>query len=157
MRRFAIVTAAAVLIAVPVAGCGSDDEESSSAPEETASVEEVTLTADDISETEKTFELSATPTAETASVNFVNEGDGPHVLIFARLNEGFTVDEAIELEGEKGSVDEIGTAEVAPGEEKLVEIQDPLEPGPYVMLCPIPNKEGTPHFELGQLEEFDIE
>jgi len=28
MRRFAIVTAAAVLIAVPVAGCGSDDEES---------------------------------------------------------------------------------------------------------------------------------
>jgi len=28
MRRFAIVTVAAVLIAVPVAGCGSDDEES---------------------------------------------------------------------------------------------------------------------------------
>ena len=28
MRRFAIVTATAVLIAVPVAGCGSDDEES---------------------------------------------------------------------------------------------------------------------------------
>ena len=155
MRRFAIVTAAAVLIAVPVAGCGSDDEES--ATEEAASVEEVTLTADDISETEKTFELSATPTAETTSVTFANEGDGPHVLIFARLNEGFTVDEAIELQGEKGSVDEIGTAEVAPGEEKLVEIQDPLEAGSYVMLCPIPNKEGTPHFELGQLEEFDIE
>jgi len=155
MRRFAIVTAAAVLIAVPVAGCGSDDDESTT--EEAASVEEVTLTADDISETEKTFVLSATPTAETASVNFVNEGDGPHVLIFARLNEGFTVDEAIELQGEKGSVDEIGTAEVAPGEEKLVEIQDPLEAGSYVMLCPIPNKEGTPHFELGQLEEFDLE
>ena len=155
MRRFAIVTATAVLIAVPVAGCGSDDEES--ATEEAASVEEVTLTAGDISETEKTFELSATPTAETTSVTFANEGDEPHALIFARLNEGFTVDEAIELQGEKGSVDEIGTAEVAPGEEKLVEIQDPLEAGSYVMLCPIPNKEGTPHFELGQLEEFDIE
>jgi len=155
MRRFAIVTAAAVLIAVPVAGCGSDDEES--ATEEAASVEEVTLTADDISETEKTFELSATPTAETTSVTFANEGDEVHALIFARLNEGFTVDEAIELQGEKGSVDEIGTAEVAPGEEKLVEIQDPLEAGSYVMLCPIPNKEGTPHFELGQLEEFDLE
>jgi len=155
MRRFAIVTAAAVLIAVPVAGCGSDDDES--ATEEAASVEEVTLKADDISETEKTFELSATPTAETTSVTFANEGDEVHALIFARLNEGFTVDEAIELQGEKGSVDEIGTAEVAPGEEKLVEIQDPLEAGSYVMLCPIPNKEGTPHFELGQLEEFDIE
>ena len=155
MRRFAIVTAAAVLIAVPVAGCGSDDDESTT--EEAASVEEVTLTAGDISETEKTFELSATPTAETASVNFVNEGDGPHVLIFARLNEGFTVDEAIELQGEKGSVDEIGATDAPPGEEKVVKIQDPLEAGSYVMLCPIPNKEGTPHFELGQLEEFEIE
>lgn len=66
MRRFAIVTAA-VLIAVPAAGCGSDDEESTSALEETASAEEVTLTADDISETEKSFELSATPSAETNS------------------------------------------------------------------------------------------
>ena len=32
MRRFAIVTATAVLIAVPVAGCGSDDEESTTPP-----------------------------------------------------------------------------------------------------------------------------
>ena len=156
MRRFAIVTAAAVLIAVPVAGCGSDDDESTT-EDAAASVEEVTLTADDISETEKTFELSATPTAETTSVTFANEGDEVHALIFARLNEGFTVDEAIELQGEKGSVDEIGATDAPPGEEKVVEIQDPLEAGSYVMLCPIPNKEGTPHFELGQLEEFDIE
>jgi len=25
------------------------------------------------------------------------------------------------------------------------------------MLCPIPNAEGTPHYELGQLEEFEIQ
>lgn len=153
MRRFATATAAAALIAIAAAGCGSDDDESTT---ETASAVEVTLTADDISATEKTFELSATPTAETASVNFVNEGDELHAMIFAKLNEGFTVDEAIELQGEKGSVEEIGTADAMPGEEKLVEIKKPLEAGSYVMLCPIGSKEG-PHYELGQLEEFEVE
>jgi len=38
----------------------------------------------------------------------------------------------------------------------MVEITDEIEPGPYAMLCPIEGKEGA-HYELGQLEEFDIE
>ncbi len=39
---------------------------------------------------------------------------------------------------------------------KTAEITQPLEPGDYVMLCPIPSPEG-PHYKLGQLEEFTIE
>lgn len=155
MRRLVLAVAVAMLIAVP-AGCGSDDDESSGAEDEAAAVEEVTLTADDISETEKTFELSATPTPETTSVTFKNEGDEVHALIFARINKGFTVEEALRLQGEKGSAEEIAATDAKPGQEKTIKIDKPLASGSYAMLCPIPNKQGVPHFELGQLEEFEL-
>ena len=140
------------------AGCGDDEDEGAGeSAASTESVQEVTVTADDVSETEKTFELSATPTEETETVIFDNVGDVPHALIFAKLNEGFTVDEAIELQGRKGSAEDIGQTDAPPGESAELQIEQPLEPGDYVMLCPIPNDEGTPHFELGQLVEFSIE
>jgi hypothetical protein len=152
------VLALALTAAVFATGCGDDEDEGSSdSAESTESVQEITLTADDVSETEKTFELSATPTPETETVVFDNVGDVPHALVFAKLNEGYTVDEAIELQGRKGSTEDIGQTDAAPGKSSTVEIEQPLEPGDYVMLCPIPNDEGTPHFELGQLEEFSIE
>ena len=51
----------------------------------------------------------------------------------------------------------VAEAEAAPGESTTVEVEEPIEPGgPYVMLCPIEGKEGA-HYELGQLEEFDVE
>ena len=40
-------------------------------------------------------------------MNFKNESKEPHALIFARLGEGYTVDEAVELEGKKGSATEM--------------------------------------------------
>ena len=49
------------------------------------------------------FELSETPTAETTSVTLDNQGEEFHVMIFAKINEGFTLEEAIEAEGEKGT------------------------------------------------------
>ena len=77
-------------------------------------------------------------------------------MIFARISEGFTLDEAVEMQGKEGSAVMIAQAEAAPGESKTVEVKEPIEPGAYAMLCPIESKEG-PHYELGQLEEFDIE
>lgn len=148
----------ALTAAVFAVGCGDDEDEGSGdSAAGTESVQEVTLTADDASETEKSFELSATPSAETETVVFDNVGDVPHALIFVKLNEGYTVDEAIELQGRKGSTEEIGQTDATPGESTELQIKKPLEPGDYVMLCPIPNDEGTPHYELGQLEEFSIE
>jgi hypothetical protein len=150
--------ALALTAAVFAVGCGDDEDEGSEeSAATTESVQEVTVTADDVSETEKTFELSGTPTEETETVVFDNVGDVPHALIFAKLNEGFTVDEAIELQGRKGSTVDIGQTDARPGESAELQIKKPLEPGDYVMLCPIPNGEGTPHYELGQLEEFSVE
>ena len=149
---------AAVVGSLLVAGCGDDDEDSGSASSsssttttEEADASEVTVTA-----TEYDFELSATPTADTADVIFDNQGEEFHVMIFARINEGFTVDEAIEMEGEKGSAEVVAQAEAAPGETKTVKVKGPLETGEYAMLCPIASPKG-PHYKLGQLEEFPIE
>ena len=154
LRRLVIVGVAAVALGLGVVACGDDEEESggeATTEEAAASAEEVTVTAE-----EYTFDLSATPTAETKSVTFDNQGEEFHVMIFARINEGFTVDEAIELEGEKGSAEVAAEAEAAPGKSTTVEVTKPLEPGSYAMLCPIESKDG-PHYELGQLEEFEIQ
>ena len=144
--------AAMSALAIVAIGCGDDESEESGDAE--AAIEEVTLIADD--RDGYSFELSDTPTAETTSVVFDNQGEEEHFLVFARLNEGYTLDEAVELQGEKGSTVTYVEDGAKPGESRTFEITKPLEPGEYVMLCPIPSKEG-PHFELGQLEEFTIE
>lgn len=136
-RRLLILLIASIL-ALGLAACGD-------------SAATVELNAD-----EYDFELSATPTAETETVAFQNDGEDFHVLIFARINEGFTTEEAIKLEGEKGSAEIVAQAEAKPGETADAKVKGPLEPGDYAMLCPIGGPEG-PHYELGQLEEFTIE
>ena len=148
--RLALIPIAALALAFGLSACGDDEEESDAPAEEAASAEEVTVTA-----TEYDFELSATPSADTKEVTFDNQGKEFHVMIFARINEGFTVDEAIEMQGEKGSATTIAQTEAAPGESKVVPIKKAIEPGEYAMLCPIESKEG-PHYELGQLDEFEI-
>jgi hypothetical protein len=154
-RKFASLAIAGAL-AFGVAACGDDEDEGSSeseaTTEEAASAEEVTVTA-----TEYDFELSATPTTDTESVTFDNQGEEFHVMVFALLSEGVTLEEAVAAQGEKGTATMVAQAEAAPGESSTVEIKKPIEPGgPYVMLCPIEGKDGA-HYELGQLEEFDVE
>ena len=147
-RRWAVLVAATAL-SLGVASCGDDDD--SGAAAEDASAEEITVAAK-----EYTFDLSATPTAETKSVTFDNQGKEFHAMIFARINEGFTVDEAIKLEGEKGSATIVAQTEAKPGATKAAKITKEIEPGNYAMLCPIGGPEGD-HYKLGQLEEFEIQ
>ena len=152
-RRFVAVLAAGALATGALAACG-DDEDSDDGGETEASTEEVTLTADD--RDGYTFELSATPTADTKSVVFDNQGEEGHFLVFAKINEGYTLDEAVELEGKKGSAETFIEKAAGPGQTKTFPVDGTLEPGNYAMLCPIPSPEG-PHYKLGQLEEFSIE
>lgn len=155
LKRLAVLATCAVLSGGVLAACGDDDEgEDSAATSE--STEAADATSVDLVATEYDFELSATPTAQTEEVTFDNQGEEFHVMIFARINEGFTTEEAIELEGEKGSADVVAQTEAGPGESKTVKVKGPIEPGEYAMLCPIKSKEGF-HYELGQLEEFPIE
>lgn len=152
LSRSAVACAAA--LAIGLAACGGDDSDSTgtdTTSEAAVAPESVTLTADEF-----TFDLSATPGPETKTVEFVNDGEQPHVLVFARINEGYTVDEAFELEGKKGSAELVGQGEAGPGETKTVKVKGPLEAGSYAMLCPL--MEGDePHYKLGQLQEFELE
>ncbi|HEX2129258.1 MAG TPA: hypothetical protein VHF58_08585 [Solirubrobacterales bacterium] len=156
-----VALATALTLTGGLVACGDDDEDSADSAATTEATEtedtsSVTLVADDAGGN-YTFELSATPTAETEEIVFDNQGEQPHVLIFARLGEGFTVDEAFELEGRKGSAETLVEADAGPGKSKTVPIDGTLEPGNYAMLCPIPGPGGKAHYELGQLEEFTLE
>ncbi len=152
--RVPVTIVASLSLAAGVAACGGDDDESTSAGDETtetASAEEVSLTTGD-TEGGFTWEVEPTPTAETKSVSYTNDSDQPHALIFAKINEGYTLEEAYELQGKKGSATTVAEGDVKPGETTEVKVTEDIEPGSYAMLCPIPG-----HYQQGQLEEFDIE
>ena len=151
LTRVAVALASVALIGGVAAGCGDDDDEGGEETTAAADATAVTVTAKEF-----TFELSATPTAETKSITFDNAGELAHAMVFAKINEGFTVEEAIKLEGGKGSAVEVAQASAKPGAQETVNVDKPIEPGEYAMLCPIVTEEG-PHYELGQLEEFSIE
>jgi hypothetical protein len=153
-RRFATVGALAIAVALALgaSACGGDDDEETTE----ASAEKVTVTTSDTADG-YTWEVSTTPTAETKSVALKNESKVEHGLIFARLSKGYTVDEAYELEGEKGSATEVARATGAgPGKSATTHVTEPLDPGDYFLLCPLVGKDG-PHYKLGQLDEFTIE
>ena len=158
-RRVAATLVASIALAGGVAACGSDDEDSGSSDEstETASAEEVTVTTGDEGEGAFSWEVEPTPTADTKTITYENQSELPHAFVFARINEGYTLEDAIEAEGEKGTADvvvESGRKDSpGPGETVEYTVDKPIEPGDnYVMLCPIPG-----HYQQGQLEEFSIE
>jgi hypothetical protein len=156
-RIRALATAVAVALATGIAACGGDDDETTdtaAATTESASAETVTVTTSDTSDG-YTWDVSATPTAETKEIEFVNDSKEDHALIFARLGEGFTVDEAFELEGRKGSATTVAESGAGPGQTKTARVTEAIEPGSYAILCPISGKQG-PHYKLGQLAEFEI-
>jgi hypothetical protein len=164
MRKTALALVAAG--ALGAGGCGGDGDEETT---EAASAGRVTVTTWDTADGRYTWQVSPTPTAETILVNFKNESKDSHALIFTRLGEGYTVDEAVELEGRKGSATQvIPQTFAAPGNRdaggqqagsptgEIADVMKPLTPGDYVMLCPLAGKNG-PHYKLGQLGQFAIE
>ena len=155
-RRAGLAIAAASLT-LGLAACGDDDESTEPSAESEATTEEAASTENiEVVATEYDFELSATPTADTKSFTFVNDGKEPHALIFARINEGFTLDEAFELQGRKGSAVLLAEGDAGPGKTSDIKVEEAAEPGDYALLCPIGGPKGL-HYKLGQLEEFAIE
>lgn len=77
-------------------------------------------------------------------------------MIFVRVNEGFTLDEAFQAQGGGGTTEELGTLSARPGQEAKGEITADLGPGNYAFVCPVETK-GVSHYEEGQKLEFDVE
>jgi plastocyanin len=154
MRRWPLILVAA-LIALSVTAfagaCGGDDDEGEETTAET-SAETVDVTAADYS-----FDLSTTPTADTKEITFENVGKEDHELIFAKINEGYTLQDAIKAEGRKGTAELLGRAVAKPGGQGKPLKVSGLKPGDYAMVCAFRTKDGKPHYSLGQQEEFVIE
>ena len=148
-----LALALASVFALGAAGCGDDSSDSGSDESTTeASAEDVSVTA-----TEYEFDVSATPTADTKSITFQNDGEELHVMILAKINEGFTFEEAFQLQGKKGSAELLGQTEAKPGQTQTVELKQPVGAGHYALFCPLQTKDGEFHYKLGQLDEFDVE
>jgi hypothetical protein len=153
-KRLAVVlgVAAAGVVALGAGACGGDDDDETAE----ASAEEVTVTTSDTADG-YAWDVSPTPTSETRSVTLKNESKEEHALVFARLGQGYTVDEAYKLEGKEGSATEvIRTTGAGPGQSATADVTEPVDPGDYVLLCPIVGKDG-PHYKRGQLDQFAIE
>ena len=103
------------------------------------------------------FDLSATPTADTKTVTFTNDGEPASTCSSSRsCNDGYTVDEAVQAAGQEGLGGRgTGRPTPPPARPRRSTIKKPLEPGHYVLLCPLSGPDG-PHYKLGQLQEFDI-
>ena len=65
-----------------------------------------------------------------------------------------SVEEAMASEGEEG-IAEMFESEVAPPGSGAV-ITAELAAGNWVLVCPIPNAEGTPHVALGMVHDFTV-
>lgn len=111
----------------------------------------------DVVATEYAFEFDA---PEAGPVSFVmdNQGEEPHMMMVARLADGVTAEDALASPDPvtEGLVDVLGESDPAtPGEDAVLAI-DGLEAGNYLMVCLIPDEAGTPHVELGMVEEFSV-
>jgi hypothetical protein len=157
-KRWMFLLAAVLALSLLTAACGDDDDDGGS---EEAATEETTTTAGptevDVTAGEYFFELSETPESPgPVTVRMTNEGTEPHALILARVNEGYTLDEAFEAQGGKGTAKTLGELNASPGQEAKREITAELTPGHYAMVCPVETK-GVSHYEEGQAVEFDVE
>lgn len=149
MENRAIVYLACVALAsTGLAGCVTDTQ--------ATPPHEVTFTA-----TEYDFEGPSTLQAGLNEITLVNEGEEPHHIQLVRLEEGRTANEFLSAMSEGGMpswAEEVGgpntgTPGVAPETSAYVD----LEPGTYVIMCVIPDAEGTPHVEHGMVKTVTVE
>jgi hypothetical protein len=88
-----------------------------------------------------------------------NSGVQPHELVFFRVDESLDLDAMLESEEEPEGVEYLGFIAFRGGHQATLVINEPLTPGRYVMLCFLPDfddEEGTPHFALGMVADFNV-
>lgn len=148
--RSIVYLASIALVTTALAGCVTE------APATSTPAHEATFTASEYS-----FDGPTTLPAGLTKITLINEGQEPHHIQLVRLDEGHTVEEfgqalssgalpswATEVGGPN-----TGTPGIAPETSAYVD----LEPGTYVVMCVIPDAEGTPHVAHGMLDGITVE
>jgi hypothetical protein len=116
---------------------------------------EVAITAADFS-----FQMPTSVRGGLTTLTMKNDGHVDHHAMFMRLNEGADM---AELEATLTQPDptsifalsqSIGGPVVSPGSEASVIVD--LTPGQYMVICMVPEADGTPHYMLGMYAPLDV-
>lgn len=95
----------------------------------------------------------------TGTFRVVNEGEEPHEVIFARLEDGKTPADAAawaeSMDGPPPFTYAGGMQGITPGGGAGY-LSLELEDGTYLAICAIPDSEGTPHIDLGMISMFIV-
>ena len=161
----------ALLLALMLVACGSDDEggdtDTGAQTEESPDTEapgggEVTVNA-----TEYAFDLPETLPAGETTFSLANQGDEDHMLIMAELKpDAPPIEELVKMpekEANKFLVQDYTIPPIGPGETSSKTITLDLEAGTtygYVCFVPSPKKSeghGQPHAFLGMIGELTAE
>ena len=121
-----------------------------------ASVNEIDPDATRIDVVASDYHFDAEYPTEPGRYSFVitNEGVEPHLAILARLEDGVSVEDAMASEGEEGITEMFESDMAPPGEETVITAE--LTAGNWILVCPIPDAEGTPHVALGMVHDFTV-
>jgi hypothetical protein len=116
---------------------------------------EVVITARDMA-----FEMPASFEGGWTQLTLDNQGPSNHHAIFLRVNDGSTVEDvqaALQLP-EFGPVFGVATSAGGPniGPGLRGSVIDNLEPGPYVVICAIPDETSVPHYAMGMLAVIEV-
>lgn len=165
-RTFARATTA-LFVVLGTAACGDAADTSDGKSRETDNgSQDNTL---NIVQNDYAFAISGEPTGGTLSIAVDNAGKELHELIFTKLLDGKTFEEAraaldaaaedVEdplagLADSNPVLDDFGGAQ-APGTTYTITGPD-VEAGEYVLRCNIPNADGVPHYKLGMLASVTI-
>ena len=125
-------------------------------PPQAATVEEIDLDAVrvDVIASEYTFDIDDPTAAGRYSFVMANAGTEPHLVVVAQLEPDAALDDVLAADGDVGVIRAVESDVAPPGGEAVVTVD--LEPGRWVIVCPIPSEAGDSHAALGMLRELTI-
>jgi hypothetical protein len=141
-----------------LAGC-ADGDDTADGPTKAPVRDIPTLS---IEATEYAFQNPRTVEAGPVQLEMANQGEEHHVLILAKVAAGTTVEEATNAlqappgpsQGPPPFTPLFGIAGTDPGQQGNATLV--LEPGAYIIFCPVPSADGTPHLAQGMVSSFEV-
>ncbi len=163
MRRSRALAIGALALGLSLAACGGDDEEPSSEPAAKKPTA-ISLTATEQGD-KMALELSGSPKAGPATINFKNEGKSPHEAQLLRVEGNHTQQEMLKALEQTSSGKPIpdwfraggGPGPTEPGASTSVDVE--LVPGTYYALDTGSTEGeggGTPFYAQGAITRFEV-
>ncbi len=161
-RGLTILTVLAVLF---VGACGDDDDDAeakTTTTKKAVAVDKPTVAEPvAINTVEYAFQAPDSIKAGLVELNFTNKGKEAHLAGLAKLNEGQTFDDAKAFFMSSGPpagpppfVEYGGNPTADPGLGGTMTLDLPA--GDYVLFCPLPAPDGTPHMVKGMLRALEV-